>query len=294
MCTIINFFYFVMLLALVLPAVSLFGSANNYISILRHGSMAGCPCFRIPSLVATGPSSLVLLVEARWSSSECYPVHRFAVDRAPNRAPSLALVSSSDGGRSFDKNLTIIEAAKCGGTCNPHATWSQNSKKLVVVFRGADGMSTISTTDPFGHTGWSKPASLTPFVGPEWSKKSLPGPGAALTVQLPGAMGGSERLLFCAHAGAYKQDVAFFSDDGGTTFNVSSSTPFNAPHNVLKGMDECSLAQLSNGSVVMVLRNFGGFPEHDPRGLHNPRCADKGICKAFSRSDDLGVTWSVA
>ena len=48
-------------------------SAGNYTVLLRHGSLANCPCFRIPSLVVTGPASLVLLVEARWSSSECNP-----------------------------------------------------------------------------------------------------------------------------------------------------------------------------------------------------------------------------
>jgi hypothetical protein len=88
--------------------------------------------------------------------------------------------------------------------------------------------------------------------------------------------------------------VAFFSDDQGTSFNLSASTPYDPAHNALKGMDECGLAQLSNGSTIMVLRNFGGYPEHDPRGLHNPSCADGGICKAYSRSDDYGLTWSPA
>ena len=41
----------------------------------------------------------------------------------------------------------------------------------------------------------------------------------------------------------------------------------------------------------MVLRNFGGYHAHDPRGLHNPRCADGGICKAYSLSHDSGATW---
>ena len=269
-----------------LVALFSYFQTTEYISILRHGSMDNCPCFRIPSLVVTGPSSLVLLVEARWDSSECHHVG----SKPPlqqNTAPSLALISSSDGGRSFDKNLTIVKVAKCGHTCNPHATWAQDSNKLVVVFQSASGIATISTTDPFGRTGWTQPVSLTKFIGSEWSR-ALPGPGDALTVKLPDK---SERLIFCAHLGAYTQDVVFFSDDGGASFNVSSSTPYDATNNVLKGMDECSLAQLANGSVVLVLRNFGGFHEHDPRGLHNPRCADKGICKAFSRSDDLGLTW---
>jgi hypothetical protein len=54
---------------------------------------------------------------------------------------------------------------------------------------------------------------------------------------------------------------------------------------------QAAFAQLANGSVVLVMRNLGGYHEHDPRGLSNPRCADQGICKAFSRSDDGGLTW---
>ena len=184
---------------------------------------------------------MVLLVTARWDSSECNPVNH-KHPPLPTQNPSLALISSSDGGRTFDSNLTILEGAKCGSTCNPHATWARDSKKIVVVFRGAQNiMSVISTNDPLGHTNWTHPVRLTPFVGSNWAGKSLPGPGAALTVKLPVASDKSERLIFCAHAGAYHMDVVFFSDDGGATFNVSSSTPYNAEHNAMKGMDECAL-----------------------------------------------------
>ena len=36
---------------------SMLADANNYTVLLRHGSMADCPCFRIPTLVATGSYS---------------------------------------------------------------------------------------------------------------------------------------------------------------------------------------------------------------------------------------------
>lgn len=171
----------------------------------------------------------------------------------------------------------------------------------------SSGIEVTSTSDPTGKGGWNKAASLAPWIGEDWSHAAYPGPGAALAVQVPvltstptvrvptastpasaqmAPLGGrtKERLLFCGHAGAYAQDVAFYSDDGGATFNLSASTPYNQEDNVLKGMDECSMAQLNNGSVLLILRNFGGYKEHDPRGFHNPRCRDHGICKAYSRS----------
>ena len=193
-------------------------------------------------------------------------------------------------------NLSIIKSAKCGGTCNPHAVWSKSSHKLVVTFASDVGIATLSTADPTGHSGWSSPVSLAPWLGKEWtSRASIPGPGVATAIVLPG---GGERLLFVAHAGAYKQDAVFYSDDAGATFHVSASTPFNPAANVLKAMDEAAFAQLSNGSVLLVLRNLGGegeakrFPNGSRPPYHNPRCADNGICKAFSRSDDHGLTYA--
>jgi hypothetical protein len=166
-------------------------------------------------------------------------------------------------------------------------------------------METTSTQHPEGQHGWATPAALSRWVGDDWSTAAYPGPGAALAITLPASSSSSssslsssqpqqkqQRMLFCGHAGAYLQDVAFFSDDGGETFNVSKSTPYKTENNVLKGMDECAFAELSNGTVLLVMRNFGGYKEHDPRGLHNPRCKDHGICKAYSKSDDYGLTWT--
>ena len=62
---------------------------------------------------------------------------------------------------------------------------------------------------------------------------------------------------------------------------------------------EAAFTQLSNGSVLLVLRNLGGKGEgprfkNGTRPLfHNPRCADNGICKAFSRSDDHVSTHAI-
>jgi hypothetical protein len=78
--------------------------AANYSVLLRHGSQADCPCFRIPCLVTTkdaaDSATLVLLVEARWSSSECYPISGPKPPPLPPSPPALALISSTDAVRS--------------------------------------------------------------------------------------------------------------------------------------------------------------------------------------------------
>ena len=98
--------------SLLILVAALFGSAgnegellpsSNYSVILRHGSQADCPCFRIPCLVTTvetaTTATLVLLVEARWSSSECYPISGPKPPLLPPSPPALALVSSTDAVR---------------------------------------------------------------------------------------------------------------------------------------------------------------------------------------------------
>ena len=69
-------------------------TAGNYSVLLRHGSEADCPCFRIPCLVTTHDTptaaTLVLLVEARWDSSECYPIQGSGPGGWPRAGPRRA------------------------------------------------------------------------------------------------------------------------------------------------------------------------------------------------------------
>jgi len=77
------------------------------------------------------------------------------------------------------------------------------------------------------------------------------------------------RLVFVGHYGAYTDDIVYYSDDGGATFNVSS-TP-------LPKMDEAVIAELDNGTLLLNMRND-----------HVNACA----CRGISSSQDGGATWS--
>jgi len=72
----------------------------------------------------------------------------------------------------------------------------------------AAGIATLSTADPTGQSGWSKPVPLAPWLGPDWAKNGYPGPGIATAIALPN---GGERLIFVAHVGPYLQDVRLTS-----------------------------------------------------------------------------------
>jgi len=72
-------------------------------------------------------------------------------------------------------------------------------------------------------------------------------------------------------AGGNHTDIVWYSDDLGKSWQVSSAR--------LQGVDESSLAELSDGSIFISLRLTAD--------LKNKPCN----CRAYARSQDGGVTW---
>jgi hypothetical protein len=88
-----------------------------------------------------------------------------------------------------------------------------------------------------------------PAGGPHLGPGTCLGPtgGEALVMRpVQGKFGG--RMVFCAVQNAYQGDIPVWSDDGGKTFNFSADV-------YKKGMDECSIAQAANGSLLLIARN---------------------------------------
>lgn len=109
---------------------------------------------------------------------------------------------------------------KDGGwqTCNPGlSNWQQFSED--------DGKT------------WSHPVEISRFLGKYAG--SLPGFGNGIQLLRHPAHTG--RLVYCGHWGVYNSTQVWFSDDGGDTWRLSAS--------VFNSMDECALAELSDGRV---------------------------------------------
>jgi hypothetical protein len=88
-----------------------------------------------------------------------------------------------------------------------------------------------------------------PAGGPRLGPGTCLGPtgGEALVMRpVHGKYGG--RMVFCAVQNAYQGDIPVWSDDGGKTFNFSAGV-------YKKGLDECSIAQTANGSLLLIARN---------------------------------------
>ena len=75
------------------------------------------------------------------------------------------------------------------------------------------------------------------------------------------------RLLFIGPHNSYHGDVVVYSDDGGSTYNWTMD--LHQP-----GLDEGSIAELRNGSVMAIMRNNGDC--NLPICCKNGECCDSG------------------
>eukprot|EP01043_Picozoa_sp_COSAG02_P023913 COSAG02_NODE_1292_length_13424_cov_31.074597_1_plen_440_part_00 len=272
-----------------------------------RGQAIAMPCYRIPSVVhVTGTQTLVAFAEARPGSSECKHMAN-QLRTSPMRASSyagyyLAMARSTSGGRTWSNASFITEQADdCGH--QPTAVYDDQRKQIVLQLRcGGRGMSD-SKSDASG--GGAHPYQMiSTDTGLTWSQRTplwkqlpstfqqiFPGPGIGLQLHSGPKTG---RLLFCGWDNQFgskeERDAVWYSDDGGTTYttaNASASADF-------LGMDECQMAQLRDGRVMIVLRHdnqfvpcSGGPPTPPPP----PGVRVLARCKAVAYSTDHGDSW---
>ena len=218
--------------------------------------------YRIPALVLTGKGTLIAFAEARTEPwHDCG--YKWIVARR-----------SIDNGRTWSTNIDVVGRLNTSwATGNPQAVYDSITGKVVLVYGSkylppgknsscvpGDGVFVVDDGGSDGLT-WGVPSNISSFIG----SNVIPGPGAALQTSIthPG------RLIFSGSYGAYGKDLVFFSDDHGVTF--TPSTPF------LDKMDESTLVELTNGTVVINMRN-----------AHATSCD----CRAYSTSNDGGLTFS--
>ena len=273
-----------------------------------RGRSVAMPCYRIPSIVhVTGSQTLVAFAEARPGSSECkhMPIRqqRLGGSSAPAYAPYyLAMSRSTSGGRSWS-NVTFIteQADDCGH--QPTAVYDDHRKQIVLQLR-CGGRGTGDAADvahPYQMVSrdsgltWSQRTPLWQQLPPTF-QQVFPGPGIGLQLHSGPRAG---RLLFCGwdtqvtsktKGEENERDAVWYSDNGGATYtiaNASASADF-------RGMDECQMAELQDGRVMIVLRHdnqfapcSGGPPSPPPP----PGVRTLARCKAVAYSTDGGGSW---
>lgn len=213
-------------------------------------SKSGMACPRIPAIIQTNKGTLLAFAEGR---------HTSCGDGTPK---SLAYSRSTDNGKTWSPSIYLVGGAndKIG---QPMPVFDRVTNTVIVQFVNAtgSGIGTQSLQIESGDDGisWSNPKDISTFLGQY--KGAMNGPGNAIQLK-------SGRLFFGGHMGAYQKDVTWWSDDHGKTYTVNKQE--------LMKMDEIAMVELTNGSVMLNMRNNHANP-----------CK----CRAVAISNDGGLTF---
>lgn len=252
-------------------------------SFAPAGSRGPVSCYRIPAIEQAADGTLVAMAEARigkFSPDGKTLLHGSCDDCVVN---GIAQRRSTDGGRQWGAYEWAVsdhstdpsrEDMDIGG--NPSLVLNKFTGKLVLQFvRGLRNKRTQAQTCNPALTNWqqessdsgitwSKPREISTDLGP-WAG-SLVGPSNG--IQLTHNKLHKNRLVWCGHWGVYNSTQVWYSDDEGVSYKLSTT--------VFEYMDECTLAELSDGRVYLNMRNN-----------HRTKCH----CRAFATSVDGGASF---
>jgi len=230
--------------------------------IVYKSGMDGYHTYRIPGLVVTTKGTLLAFCEGRKTG------------RSDHGDLDLVLKRSEDGGKTWSDQQIVYEE---GGTANitignPCPVVDQTTGTIWLPFcRNNDRVFITHSTDD-GKT-WAAPIEITENVkDPEWGWYAT-GPGHGIQLQNGQHKG---RLVVPCDCGDSKgwgqwdkkgRSLMIYSDDQGKTWRRGDITE--------KGMNECEVVELADGSLLVSMRNYHGKSR-----------------RAFAISRDGGQSWS--
>ena len=243
-----------------------------------------------PSLVLVPPATLIAVAETGDF----------------NHTGTLAMRRSVDGGEHWGPLMHPIPTPEPPFGTQSQLLWDarrkqvlwQFSKKQAVVGGCDSGVQDIwgvlQVTSTNAGLSWSRPVNISRAAKVKPVCGLAPTSGAGAQLQTGPHAG---RLLFSATHNSYLGDVILYSDDGGVSYEASYDL-------AVSGLDESQMTQLSNGTLMIILRNClnGTAPGTScplmsrsmelasPGSLLPPGWPTKFM---YSLSHDSGVHWTV-
>ena len=227
----------------------------------------GYHTYRIPALIVTTEGSLLAFCEGRRNSRSDHGDIDMMLKRSTDNGETWSdqMVVHSEGGRA---EITI------GNPC-PVVDQDTGTIWMTLCRDNRDVLVTKSTDD--GVT-WSEPVDITADVKEsDWGWYAT-GPGVG--IQLRHGQYKGRMVIPCDHRAEVNGEPAthshaFYSDDHGETWKLGGT--------VLHHCNECQVAELADGTLLMNMRNNWGRNGGKP---------EKGNMRAIAWSKDGGETWS--
>lgn len=226
----------------------------------------GYHTFRIPSLIVTSKGTLLAFCEGRKNN------------RSDHGNLDLVVKRSEDGGKSWSGLSVVYEegGAKEITIGNPCPVVDPATGVIWMPFTRDNNDVFMTHSKDDGKT-WAKPTKITSDVKKKNWTWYATGPGVGIALKHGKHKG---RLLIpCDHREPIKGKAVthshcIYSDDHGRTWKLGESV---APHT-----NECQAVELSDGSVMINMRNYwgrtGGVKERDKK-------------RAVALSEDGGHSW---
>jgi len=227
----------------------------------------GYHTFRIPGLLRTQDGTLLAFCEGRKTGD------------GDHGDVDLVMKRGEDDGRAWGDLMLVHEE---GGDAeitigNPCPVQDESTGTIWLPFCRDNNNVLMMHSNDDGRT-WSKPADITKQVKrPGWGWYAT-GPGVG--IQLHHGAHAGRLVIPCDHREPIdgKQVMmshCFYSDDGGASWQLGESV---APHT-----DECQVVELSDGRLLINMRNYWARSGGEPK---------KGGMRAIAYSGDGGASWS--
>ncbi len=244
------------------------GAINNY--IFRAGE-EGYNTFRIPAIITTRSGALLAFAEGRKNS------------RSDTGDIDLVMKRSDDNGLTWS-SLTVIRDDGLNVCGNPAPVQDKESGNIFLLSTwnlGEDRESQIidqtskdtrrvfvMVSSDDGKT-WSTPREITSDVKQgNWTWYAT---GPCHGIQISRGEHEGRLVIPCDHIEAVTKKYfshTIYSDDNGTTWQIGGTTPQDQ-------VNECTIAELKNGSLMLNMRNYDRAQK----------------ARKISLSNDGGLTW---
>jgi sialidase-1 len=213
----------------------------------------GYVAYRIPAIETAADGSLLAFAEAR--------KHNLADPGEKGQEIDLVLKRSTDGGATWSPMKVIEHSGELWSSANPATVVDRESGRVWVFYLrcrpgrgtdaarpGTDDVANLArSSDDHGQT-WSEPIDQTRVARDmddgQW-RISVPGPGGAIQDR-------KGRLIVPMWRYAPWSVFALYSEDHGRTWHRGAMVPGD------KDLDEDQLVELSDGRILLDIRQHGG------------------------------------